>query len=83
MFEINDLLLHAVLDERARERDTLLTGRRAQRLNRISAERLARPQRPSAAQRATQMLTELYGPGQPFGADPALFNRLAWVGIDD
>ncbi len=40
------------------------------------------PQRAPAGRRALRLVTELYGSGQKAGADPALFDRLAWSGLD-
>ncbi len=83
MFTTNDLYLNAILDERSRERTALMSSRQAERLVHATPARIAPLHRQSAAQRTLQMLSELYGPGQPYGTDPALFNRLAWVGFDD
>ncbi len=83
MFTTDDLYLTAVLDERSRERAAVTLSRQAQRLSRVPGAGLAPIRRVSAAQRTLQMLSELYGPGKPYGTDPALFDRLAWVGIDD
>ncbi|HZQ37790.1 MAG TPA: hypothetical protein VFD32_17805 [Dehalococcoidia bacterium] len=40
------------------------------------------PRRPAGPSRSERLLNDLYGPGRHPGADPALFQRLVWNGMD-
>ncbi len=82
MFLLDELYVQAVCADRARELAALAPARLFRRLQHAAPPAATGAQRQSAAQRVEQMMSELYGPGQPFDADPALFTRLAWVGID-
>jgi hypothetical protein len=83
MFFVDELYLRAVLADRARDAAALAPGRAFRRVQRALLPPATWPLPVSAAQRVQQLLAESYGQGQAFGADPDLFTRLAWVGIDD
>ncbi len=40
------------------------------------------PRKPAGLTRSERLLNDLYGPGRRPGADPALFQRLVWNGMD-
>lgn len=43
---------------------------------------LSAPRKPGGPTRSERLLNDLYGPGRRPGADPALFQRLVWNGMD-
>ena len=80
---MNDIMLRAYTDERTRQHEGQRRGRQAEQLKRMELSTSTRPAVDAVGQQLRRILTELYGSDQGAGADPALFRRLAWLGIEE
>lgn len=80
---MNDITLRAYTDERTRQHEGLRRGRQLGQFNRTVISTSTRPAVDAVGQQLRRILTELYGCDQGASADPALFRRLAWLGIEE
>ncbi|HLZ71977.1 MAG TPA: hypothetical protein VKV26_18895 [Dehalococcoidia bacterium] len=71
---LEELIVHA------RVQELRLALARAER--EAVALRILKAPRAAGATRSERLINELYGPGRRPGADPALFQRLVWNGLD-